>query len=42
MAEGQVLLMSEQNPRSFDARYFGPVDGRLILGALRPVLTLRR
>jgi len=42
MAEGQVLLMSDQNPRSFDARYFGPVDARQIRGALRPLLTLWR
>lgn len=42
LAEGQVLLMSEQNPRSFDARYFGPVGTQQLRGVLAPVLTFRR
>ena len=36
----QVLLMSDYSPRSFDGRYFGPVDQTGIMGVLRPVLTL--
>ncbi len=40
LAEGQVLLMSDYNPRSFDARYFGPVGTQQVRGVLAPVLTL--
>ena len=30
LAPGEVLLMSEYNPDSFDSRYFGQVPGSLI------------
>ena len=36
----QVLLMSDYNPKSFDGRYFGPVDQTGIKGVLRPVFTI--
>jgi len=32
-----VLLMSDYNPKSFDARYFGLVDKSVIISAVRPV-----
>ena len=31
-----VLLMSDYNPKSFDARYFGLVDKSAIISAIRP------
>jgi conjugative transfer signal peptidase TraF len=34
-----VLLMSDYNPKSFDARYFGLVDKSKIIGSIRPMLT---
>lgn len=35
----QVLLMSDVNPMSFDARYFGPIDRKQIETALIPIFT---
>jgi conjugative transfer signal peptidase TraF len=37
--EDAVLLMSDDSPTSFDARYFGLVDRRQIQAVIRPVLT---
>jgi conjugative transfer signal peptidase TraF len=34
-----VLLMSDYNPKSFDARYFGLVDKSKIISVIRPVWT---
>jgi conjugative transfer signal peptidase TraF len=39
LAPGQVLLMSEYNPQSFDSRYFGPVESTAIESVVWPVLT---
>ena len=39
LGKGQVLLMSDHSPLSFDARYFGPVDQSQIRSVIRPVLT---
>jgi len=39
LAPGQVLIMSEFNPASFDGRYFGPIDQTAIESVVRPVLT---
>ena len=39
LAPGQVLIMSEYNPNSFDSRYFGPVDQTAIESVVWPVLT---
>jgi len=36
---GQVWLFGFNNPRSWDARYFGPVPLANVLGVLAPVLT---
>lgn len=35
----QVWVMSTYNPRSFDSRYFGPIDVSLIQGHVEPLLT---
>jgi len=34
----QVLLMSDYSQKSFDGRYFGPIEQTAIKGVLRPVL----
>ena len=39
LADGQVLLMSDYAPASFDGRYFGPLDRAGLLRAMKPVLT---
>jgi conjugative transfer signal peptidase TraF len=36
---GQLLLMSDYNPHSFDARYFGPIDQAQIHDVIRPIIT---
>lgn len=42
LAAGQVLLMADQHPQSFDGRYFGPVDERFLQAVVVPVWTLSR
>lgn len=39
LSEHQVLLMSDANPKSFDARYFGPVQRDHIKSVILPVMT---
>jgi conjugative transfer signal peptidase TraF len=40
LVTAQVLLMSDYSPKSFDGRYFGPVEQTGIKGVLRPMLTI--
>jgi conjugative transfer signal peptidase TraF len=39
LGPGEVLLMSEYNPRSFDSRYFGPLGATAIESVIKPLLT---
>jgi len=39
LSEGEVLLMSDYSPISFDSRYFGPIPRTQIQSVVRPVLT---
>jgi conjugative transfer signal peptidase TraF len=39
LAPGQVLIMSDYNPASFDSRYFGPIEATAIESIVRPLLT---
>jgi conjugative transfer signal peptidase TraF len=41
LAANQYWLLSPENPRSLDSRYFGPVTREEILSAYAPVLTFR-
>ena len=39
LQDGEVLLMSDYSPESFDGRYFGPIPRACIQGVVRPVWT---
>lgn len=39
LSEHQLLLMGDSNPRSFDARYFGPVQRGQVKDVVAPVFT---
>jgi conjugative transfer signal peptidase TraF len=36
---GEVLLMSDYNPASFDSRYFGPIEATSVESVVLPMLT---
>ncbi|BEP62301.1 S26 family signal peptidase [Variovorax sp. V213] len=36
---GELFLLSDSNPASFDSRYFGPITASEVLGVARPLLT---
>ena len=39
IAEGQIFVMSDYNPRSFDSRYFGTIPAAQVVSAIKPILT---
>ena len=39
LSDNSVLLMSDYNPESFDARYFGVIDKSNIISAIQPIWT---
>ena len=39
LGAGEVLLMSDYNPASFDSRYFGPIQTTTIQSVITPLLT---
>ena len=39
LAEGEVFLLSDTHPASFDSRYFGPVQVSAVLGIAHPMWT---
>lgn len=39
LAEGELFLLSNTHPASFDSRYFGPIDASDLLGVARPLWT---
>jgi conjugative transfer signal peptidase TraF len=39
LGPGEILLMSDYSPESFDARYFGPVQATAIESVIKPLLT---
>ncbi len=39
LASGELFLLSDTNPASFDSRYFGPIAVSAVLGIARPVWT---
>ena len=39
LAEGELFLLSNTNPASFDSRYFGPIFASAVLGVAQPLWT---
>ena len=39
LAAGELFLLSDTNPVSFDSRYFGPIAVSAVLGTARPLWT---
>lgn len=39
LAEGDLYLLSNANPASFDSRYFGPVHASAVIGSAYPLWT---
>lgn len=39
LTEGELFLLSDAHPASFDSRYFGPIDASAVLGTAQPVWT---
>ncbi len=39
LAAGELFLLSDTNPASFDSRYFGPIAASAVLGIARPLWT---
>lgn len=39
LAVGELFLLSETNPASFDSRYFGPIAASAVLGIAQPLWT---
>ena len=39
LADGEILLMSDADPKGFDARYFGPIQKRWVTSVIRPLFT---
>ncbi|WP_262965413.1 conjugative transfer signal peptidase TraF [Methylobacter psychrophilus] len=39
LGESDVLLMTDVSQKSFDGRYFGPIQRSQILGVIRPIFT---
>jgi len=39
LAPSQLWVMSDTNGRSFDSRYFGPIDRAWVMEVVQPVMT---
>jgi conjugative transfer signal peptidase TraF len=39
LAKGELFLLSDTNPASFDSRYFGPIAASDVVGIARPMRT---
>lgn len=39
LAEGELFLLSDTNPASFDSRYFGPIAASAVIGSAWPLWT---
>lgn len=41
LKEGELFLLSDAHPASFDSRYFGPINASAVLGSAQPIWTGR-
>ncbi len=39
LTDGELFLLSDTHPASFDSRYFGPIDASAVLGTARSIWT---
>lgn len=39
LEDGELFLLSDVHPASFDSRYFGPINASAVLGTARPIWT---
>lgn len=39
LGDGELFLLSDTNPASFDSRYFGPITASAVLGIAKPLWT---
>jgi len=39
LTQGELFLLSNTNPASFDSRYFGPIRASEVIGSARPIWT---
>jgi len=39
LTDGELFLLSDVHPASFDSRYFGPINASAVLGTARPIWT---
>lgn len=39
LTEGELFLLSDVHPASFDSRYFGPINAAAVLGTAQPIWT---
>ncbi len=39
LAHGELFLLSNTNPASFDSRYFGPIHASAVIGSAQPLWT---
>nr|WP_255485027.1 S26 family signal peptidase [Acidovorax sp. JMULE5] len=39
LKDGELFLLSDVQPASFDSRYFGPIDASAVLGNAQPIWT---
>lgn len=39
LTDGELFLLSDVHPASFDSRYFGPIDASAVLGTASPIWT---
>lgn len=42
LVEGELFLLSNTNPASFDSRYFGPITASAVIGMAQPIYLMKQ